>query len=221
MYHVAFTPNTAPANALSAKHPTLLGALAELFRSLDSTFEMGDWIMPHVLDAAKEAVDNLENDKPAKGVWTDMGCEDDAFSIDIFCEDNAMYVRYDGDYLLAPHGAVALAIGEHNHQEWIYDESEIADWGKVLRPIWAENSEATDEPAIIEQLPDAKIIELIRDVNDGDCALSAIFDDGSTRKLFNFYIDELAFFDADLIGKTQDEAHQLHHARTLAYLQLD
>jgi len=68
---------------------------------------------------------------------------------------------------------------------------------------------------------DAKITELIRDVNDGDCALSAIFDDGSTRKLFNFYIDELAFFDADLIGKTQDEAHQLHHARTLAYLQLD
>ena len=61
--------------------------------------------------------------------------------------------------------------------------------------------------AITEQRADAKITELIRDVNDGDCALSAIFDDGSTRKLFNFYIDELAFFDADLIGKTEIEAH--------------
>lgn len=52
-----------------------------------------------------------------------------------------------------------------------------------------------------------------------DCALSAIFDDGSTRKLFSFFIDELAFFDADLIGKTEGEAHQLHHARTIAYIQ--
>lgn len=73
--------------------------------------------------------------------------------------------------------------------------------------------------AITEQRADAKITELIRDVKDGDCALSAIFDDGSTRKLFNFFIDELAFFDADLIGKTEDEAHQLHHDRTIAYIQ--
>ena len=73
--------------------------------------------------------------------------------------------------------------------------------------------------AITEQRADAKITELIRDVKDGDCALSAIFDDGSTRKLFNFYIDELAFFDSDLIGKTETEAHQLHHARTIAYIQ--
>ena len=73
--------------------------------------------------------------------------------------------------------------------------------------------------AITEQRADAKITELIRDVNDGDCALSAIFDDGSTRKLFNFYIDELAFFDADLIGKTEIEAHHIHGQRMVAYLQ--
>ena len=73
--------------------------------------------------------------------------------------------------------------------------------------------------AITEQRVDSKITELIRDVKDGDCALSAIFDDGSTRKLFSFFIDELAFFDADLIGKTEGEAHQLHHARTIAYIQ--
>lgn len=68
-------------------------------------------------------------------------------------------------------------------------------------------------------ISDAKITELIRDVKDGDCALSAIFDDGSTRKLFNFFIDELAFFDADLLGKTETEAHQLHSARIIAYIQ--
>ena len=73
--------------------------------------------------------------------------------------------------------------------------------------------------AITEKRADAKITELIRDVKDGDCSLSAIFDDGSTRKLFNFFIDELAFFDADLIGKTEAEAHQLHSARTIAYIQ--
>ena len=73
--------------------------------------------------------------------------------------------------------------------------------------------------AITEQRVDAKITELIRDVKDSDCALSAIFDDGSTRKLFNFFIDELAFFDADLIGKTEAEAHQLHSARIIAYIQ--
>jgi hypothetical protein len=70
-----------------------------------------------------------------------------------------------------------------------------------------------------EQRADAKITELIRDVKDGDCALSAIFDDGSERKLFSFFIDELAFFDADLIGKTEAEAHQLHSARIIAYIQ--
>jgi len=262
MYHVALTPNEYPANALSVKSPTLLGALSDLLNTLDQANESGDWIVPHVLEAAKEAIDNLENNEPAKGTWTDMGSEDDAFSIDIFCADDAKYVRFDNDYLLAPHGAVGLAIGELNFQRWIYDEAELPEWDKILRPIWADLPDVDNEErcehtgmtsdeleslcgtpaitnpalealryhvtgaiergegvAITEQRFDAKITELIRDVKDGDCALSAVFDDGSTRKLFNFYIDELAFFDADLIGKTEDEAHQLHHARTIAYLQ--
>ncbi len=75
------------------------------------------------------------------------------------------------------------------------------------------------DPIITEQRHDAKITELIRDVKYGDCALSAIFDDGSTRKLFNFYIDELAFVDCDLLGKTEFEAIELKRARDLKYLQ--
>lgn len=325
MYHVALTPNEYPANALSVKSPTLLGALSDLLNALDQANESGDWIAPHVLEAAKEAIDNLENDEPAKGVWSDMGCEDDAFSIDIFCEDDARYVECDELFLLAPHGAVGLAIGELNFQRWIYDESELPEWDEVLLPhvVYQPSEDGLDaavrsvvngdseercehtgmtrdeleslcgtpaiaeheligkrcwfnypeefkslpqyserrgyeclvirqlslseadrgneleriflvrfedfielhayeselDPIIAEQRADAKITELIRDVKDGDCALSAIFDDGSTRKLFNFYIDELAFFDADLIGKTEGEAHQLHHARTIAYIQ--
>lgn len=125
-------------------------------------------------------------------------------------------------------------------EDSVNDTDDLEEAIAVIKALIAEKSERKVNPtlealryhvtgaiergegvAITEQRTDAKITELIRDVNDGDCALSAIFDDGSTRKLFNFYIDELAFFDADLIGKTQDEAHQLHHARTLAYLQLD
>ncbi len=282
MYHVALTPNEYPTIALSVKSPTLLGALSDLLNALDQANESGDWIVPHVLEAAKEAIDNLENNESAKGVWSDVGSEDDAFSIDIFCEDDARYVKFDDDYLLVPHGAVGLAIGELNFQRWIYDESELPEWDNVLLPQGnagcdncgmfdrvegskfcedckeaIERDEETCEHtgmtrdeleslcgtpaitnpalealryhvtgaiergegvAITEQRVDAKITELIRDVKDGDCALSAIFDDGSTRKLFNFYIDELAFVDCDLLGKTQSEAIELKRARDENYL---
>lgn len=221
MYHVALTPNEYPANALSVKSPTLLGALSDLLNTLDQVNESGDWIVPHVLEAAKEAVDNLNNDEPAKGTWTDMGSEDDAFSIDIFCEDNAQYVKFDDDYLLVPHGAVGLAIGEHNFQRWIYDESELPEWDEVLLPhVVYQPSEDGLDAAVrsVVSGADAKITQLIRDVTEGDCALSAIFDDGSTRKLFNFYIDELAFHDADLLGKTEMQAHELKSQRDMNYL---
>lgn len=91
--------------------------------------------------------------------------------------------------------------------------------GKALRHHVSGAIERGEGVAITEQRADAKITELIRDVKDGDCALSAIFDDGSERRLFNFYIDELAFFDADLIGKTEIESHYIHQQRMVAYLQ--
>lgn len=133
MFHVALTPAVSPTNAFSAKAPTLIGALGELFKMLD-TLEFETWIVGRVLEAAKEAVDNLENDEPAKGTWTDMGSEDDAFSIDIFCADDARYVKVGDDELLAPHGAVAYGVGQYNTQEWIYDESEVGDYDWVYRP---------------------------------------------------------------------------------------
>lgn len=222
MFHIALTPNENPANALSAQHETLMGAFAKLLHSLD--LALGSDVLGRVLEATKEAIDNMEDEQPSKGTWTDMGCEDDAFSIDIFCSDDARYVRFDDNYLLAPHGAVALGIGRHNHQQWIYDESEVKDWENVLRPIWHDYEEGLHDAVesvvnpVVEQSPIATITEVIRDIKHGDCTLSAIFSDGSERKLFNFYIDELSFSDFELIGKTETEAQELHRERDANYL---
>lgn len=218
MFHIALTPATSPTNAISAKAPTTLGAIANLLNSLDKANADVDvdWIVPRVLEATKEAIDNLENYQPAKGIWTDMGCEDDSFSIDIFCADDAKYVRFDGDYLLAPHGAVALAIGEHNHQEWIYDESDVSQWDNVLRPIWCDAEHGLDEA--VRAVVDPTITGIIRTVKHGLCTLSAMFSDDTTCQLFSFYTDELSFADEELIGKTASEAHQLHSQRDAQYL---
>ena len=135
MFHIALTPRTNPANALSARRETLMGAIAQLFVDLDSAYGPEEWFVSNVLEAMKEAVDNLEDgSKPACGSWSDMGMEDDAFSIDIFLHEDARYVKFGDDRLLAPHGAIGLAIGKHNHQEWIYNQSEISDWDEVLLP---------------------------------------------------------------------------------------
>ena len=72
--------------------------------------------------------------------------------------------------------------------------------------------------AIVEHSVIATITEVIRDIKHGDCTLSATFSDGSTRKLFNFYIDELSFSDFELIGKTETEAQDLHRERDSNYL---
>lgn len=144
MYHVALTPNENPDQAISAQAKTLLGALGNLFRSLDA-LELDDFFVERVLDALREAVENLELGKPATGEWSDMDC-DDAFSVDIFTsDDDARFVLHDGKYWLAPHGAVALAIGEHNFQRWIYEESEVAEWDTVLRPTFSNPEAGLDE----------------------------------------------------------------------------
>lgn len=130
MFHIALTPRTNPANALSARRETLMGAIAQLLVDLDSAYGPEEWFVSNVLEAMKEAVDNLEDgSKPACGSWSDMGMEDDSFSIDIFCEDDARYVLCDDHELLAPHGALALINGQLV-TEWIYDENELAEWKK-------------------------------------------------------------------------------------------
>ena len=326
MFHIALTPNENPANALSATSETLMGAIADLLNSISLVSGSEEWFVSRVLEATKEAVDNLENDQPAKGAWSDFSSPDDAFSIDIFCSDDARYVRLDGDDLLVPHGAVGLVVEEHTTR-WIYDESEISQWNNVRLPQkriepnesvealkyhvsgaiargeavaiveqpvkptieshneplrqamfargckwvvngayesfqlngkyepypvgyirvhrngsshprlphqfsvqtingWLQLSFATIEEGTNWALESASnalnpaptITEVIRDIKHGDCTLSAIFSDGSERKLFNFFIDELSFSDFELIGKTETEAQALHSQKDSAYL---
>lgn len=133
MFHIALTPDYSPSNALSAKHETLIGAIAELIKNLDILYGPEEWYVEHVLLACHDAVKNMMEDKPAKGSWTDMGMEDDAFSIDIFTHDEAKYVRHDGHKWLAPHGAVGF-VADPLHEQWLYDQAEIGDWENVLLP---------------------------------------------------------------------------------------
>jgi hypothetical protein len=220
MFHIALTPNNYPANALSAKGKTLIAALGELFKTLE-VLELNEDCVSHVLEATKEAVDNLLDDEPAKGTWYEMGSDDDAFSIDIFLADDARYVRVGDDDLLAPHGAVGWGVNPHNDEQWIYSEDDAAGYDWVHRPQPVRSDDGLDA-AVRSVVEPPRITEVTRIVKYGNCTLYATFDHGSgdkaERKLFSFYVDELSFTDADLIGKTEDEAHELRRLRDIAYL---
>ncbi len=67
----------------------------------------------------------------------------------------------------------------------------------------------------------AQITAIDREIKCGCCTLTALFNDGSTRALFSYYIDELTFSDADLIGLTAAEAHNLRAHRDLFNFYID
>jgi hypothetical protein len=48
--------------------------------------------------------------------------------------------------------------------------------------------------------------------------VTAQFEDGSERKLFHFYPDELKFSESEFVGLTEAEAHTLRHDKDVAYL---
>lgn len=48
--------------------------------------------------------------------------------------------------------------------------------------------------------------------------VSVTLEDGSSRKLFSFFPDEISFVPADFIGLTVEQAHELRQARDTAYL---
>lgn len=63
-----------------------------------------------------------------------------------------------------------------------------------------------------------RITAIDREIKCGSCTLTGLLNDGSTRKLFSYYVDELSFADSELIGLTEDEAHKLFRSRDVAYL---
>ena len=46
----------------------------------------------------------------------------------------------------------------------------------------------------------------------------ATFDDGQRKELFEFYPDEIMFDEGELVGLTEEEAHQLKRQKDVAYL---
>ncbi len=46
----------------------------------------------------------------------------------------------------------------------------------------------------------------------------ATFEDGSEKKLFSYYPDEISFTESEFIGLTESEAHALRHKKDVAYL---
>ena len=46
----------------------------------------------------------------------------------------------------------------------------------------------------------------------------ATFEDGDEKRIFSYFDDEISFSEKELIGLTQEEAHDLFHEKDLAYL---
>lgn len=135
MYHVAFTPEYSPSNALSAKADTLTEALSMLLKDFSALDPDGweHWFLAIVLQSMMEATQNLADGKEGSASWFEMGCDDDAFRIDIFTDEDARYIRHNGEKWLAPHGAVGF-VSDKLQELWIYDEAEIGDYDNVLLP---------------------------------------------------------------------------------------
>ena len=46
----------------------------------------------------------------------------------------------------------------------------------------------------------------------------ATFEDGTKKKLFGFFSDELCFSESEFIGLTESQAFELRHNKDVAYL---
>jgi len=51
--------------------------------------------------------------------------------------------------------------------------------------------------------------------------VTATFDDGTKKKLFSFYPDEIRFDEGELVGLTEAEARDLYRRKDVAYLRDD
>jgi hypothetical protein len=49
-------------------------------------------------------------------------------------------------------------------------------------------------------------------------SVTATFEDGTTKKLFTFYPDEIDFKESEFIGLTEQEALSLRHKKDVAHL---
>ncbi len=105
---------------------------------------------------------------------------------------------------------------------YLFDDKATAE--RVAQRLAAKYAETMATPHFPAKPITYKVVEIAqitaidREIKCGHCTLTGLLNDGSTRKLFSFYIDELSFADSDIIGLTEDEANELFRSRDVAYL---
>ena len=110
------------------------------------------------------------------------------------------------------HGTDSIQSDEAKRILWVLMTQAYGQLASIdLSDEWSRLEPIDDQPA--------KITSIKRESVYGSCTLFATYDNGMEKLLFSYYLDELAFSDADLIGSTEDEAHKLRHNRDVAYLQ--
>ena len=55
--------------------------------------------------------------------------------------------------------------------------------------------------------------------HEGRASVTVDYADGTTGKLFDYYLDELSFTAREFIGLTASQAKAMRHARDVEYLQ--
>ena len=69
------------------------------------------------------------------------------------------------------------------------------------------------------QITAAHITAMPQSIFDAMPEVIVTLEDGSTRKLFTYYPDEISFTEGEFVGLTVPQAHALRHRKDVAYLQ--
>lgn len=109
------------------------------------------------------------------------------------------------------HGADSIKSDEAKRILWVLMAQAYGQLASIdLSSEWSRLEPIDDQPA--------RIVSINRECLYGECTLHAVFSNGMEKKLFSYYVDELTIVNTDLIGKTEDEAHQLRQQLDVAYL---
>ena len=78
-----------------------------------------------------------------------------------------------------------------------------------------------DSNAMRNEIVSARITDLPKKIGDPLPEVWAIFQDGTDKKLFTFYPDEISFQAQDFVGLTEEEASLFKFGRDRAYLRAE
>lgn len=72
---------------------------------------------------------------------------------------------------------------------------------------------------LIVKITSAHITAMPQSIFDPMPEVIVTLEDGSTRKLFSYYPDEISFTASEFVGLSVAQAHELRHRKDVAYLQ--